>query len=516
MIRFENVSYQYQDTKETKQLTDIELTIPQGQFLLVTGKSGCGKSTLAQCINGLIPYFHEGEMAGSVWLDKYETTGLSIEEIGEKVGSVFQDPRSQFFTTNTMDEIAFGCQNMSLPRGEILKRVEETIRTFRIEDLKDRSLFELSSGQKQKVAIASCYCMKPKIYIMDEPSANLDPGAIEEFAEILATLKAQGNTIILIEHRLYYARDLMDEMIYMENGRIAERMSREEAMALSGEELKTRGLRVFDLGQIKKKKENRTVEKTDSLEVRHIAFEYKKKKQKDRFAFGRNKKEKEKERSLLVDVNFTAYGGEVIGIVGQNGVGKTTLARVLTGLLSENKGDIYWNGRRLDEKERMKNSYFVLQDSDYQLFSESVEREICLGHEREEDIAEKGGKILEALGLGGYMNTHPAALSRGQKQRLTIAGALVSKAPIQILDEPTSGLDGASMQEVIGLLKEMKNRGKIVFVISHDYEFLADGCDRILQVEEGRIKADFELRDDTMQRLQTCLLGEKEEGRWSS
>ena len=515
MIRFENVSYQYQDTKEAKQLEEIELTIPQGRFLLVAGKSGCGKSTLAQCINGLIPYFHEGEMTGSVWLGKYETTELSIEEIGEKVGSVFQDPRSQFFTTNTTDEIAFGCQNMSLPREEILKRVEETIRTFRIEDLRDRSLFELSSGQKQKVAIASCYCMKPDIYIMDEPSANLDPVAIAELAEVLAALKAQGNTIILIEHRLYYAKDLMDEMIYMENGRITERMSREEALALSGEELRERGLRVFDLEQIRKRKENRTARNTDLLEVRNIAFAYKKKRKQDRFAFGSNKEEK-KEETLLADVNFTAHGGEVIGIVGQNGVGKTTLARVLTGLLREKKGDIYLNGRRLDEKERMKNSYFVLQDSDYQLFSESVEREICLGHEREEDIAERGGKILEALGLGDYRNTHPAALSRGQKQRLTIAGALVSKAPIQVLDEPTSGLDGASMQEVISLLMEMKDRGKIVFVISHDYEFLVNGCDRILQVGEGRIKEDFELRDDTVQRLRTCLFGEKEEGRWNS
>lgn len=514
MIWFENVSYQYQDTKETKQLTDIELTIPQGHFLLVAGKSGCGKSTLAQCINGLIPYFHEGEMTGSVWLGNYETTELSIEEIGEKVGSVFQDPRSQFFTTNTTDEIAFGCQNMSLPREEILKRVEETIRTFRIEDLRDRSLFELSSGQKQKVAIASCYCMKPDIYIMDEPSANLDPVAIAELAEVLTVLKAQGNTIILIEHRLFYAKDLMDEMIYMENGRITERMSREEALALSGEELRERGLRVFDLEQIRKRKENRTARNTDLLEVRNIAFAYKKKRKQDRFAFGSNKEEKQEE-PLLTDVSFTAYGGEVIGIVGQNGVGKTTLARVLTGLLREIEGDIYFNGRRLDDKERMKNSYFVLQDSDYQLFSESVEREICLGHEEEEDIAERGGKILEALGLGDHMNTHPAALSRGQKQRLTIAGALVSKASIQVLDEPTSGLDGASMQEVIGLLMEMKDRGKIVFVISHDYEFLVNGCDRILQVGEGRIKEDFELRDDTMQRLRTCLYGEKEEGRWN-
>ena len=515
MIRFENVSYQYQDTKETKQLTDIELTIPQGQFLLVTGKSGCGKSTLAQCINGLIPYFHEGEMTGSVWLGKYETTELSFEGIGEKVGSVFQDPRSQFFTTNTTDEIAFGCQNMSLPREEILKRVEETIRTFRIEDLKDCSLFELSSGQKQKVAIASCYCMKPDIYIMDEPSANLDPGAIAELTEVLAALKTRGNTVILIEHRLYYAKDLMDEMIYMENGRITERMSREEALSLSGEELKKRGLRAFELDRIRIRKEKRTTEKTDLLEVKNVAFAYKKKRKKDRFAFGSNKEEKQEE-PLLTDVSFTAHGGEVIGIVGQNGVGKTTLARVLTGLLREKKGDIYLNGRRLDDKERMKNSYFVLQDSDYQLFSESVEREICLGHEEEEDIAERGGKILEALGLGGYMNTHPAALSRGQKQRLTIAGALVSKASIQVLDEPTSGLDGASMQEVIGLLMEMKDRGKIVFVISHDYEFLINGCDRILQVGEGRVKEDFELRDDTVQRLRTCLFGEKEEGRWNS
>ena len=516
MIRFDKVSYQYQDMKDSKQLIDINLTIPQGQFILITGKSGCGKSTLVQCINGLIPYFHEGEMTGSVCLGKYETSGLSIDEIGAKIGSVFQDPRSQFFTTNTVDEIAFGCQNMSLPKEEILKRVAETLHTFKIEELMDRSLFELSSGQKQKVAIASCYCMKPKVYIMDEPSANLDPKAIKELAEMLAKLKAEGNTIILIEHRLYYVRDLMDEMIYMEEGRIVERLSRKEALALSREELKARGLRVFELDQIEKKKEKQLAEKADYLEVTELAFAYKKKRQKNRFAFDKNKKAKKEERPLLVDVSFTARSGEVIGIIGENGAGKTTLARVLTGLVSEKRGGIYLNGKQLDEKERMKNSYFVLQDSDYQLFTESVQREMCLGHEKEPDIIERGSKILKALGLGDYMNTHPAALSRGQKQRLTIASALVSKAPILILDEPTSGLDGASMQEVISLLKEMKAQGKIVFVISHDYEFLVDGCDHILQIEAGRIKADFELTDKTMWQLKACLFEEKEESRWTS
>lgn len=533
MITFNEVFYSYQDKEEKSGLDDINLSIPKGQFVLITGKSGCGKTTLSKCINGLIPYFNEGKLEGDIFIEGRKTKDLSIEDIGEKVGSVFQNPRSQFFTTNTFDEIAFGCQNMSLPREEILSRIEESLKCFKIENLRDKSLFNLSSGEKQKVAIASCYSMKPQIFLLDEPSANLDPKAVGELSAILGRLKCEGYTIVIMEHRLYYLKDLIDRVIYMEEGKIIGDFTRQEALELSSQALEKMGLRVFDLEKVRKYpswelmqvnkpfsreftygKERQSV-KGDFIElsVENISFDYCRKNKRKHSRFFRTENEQKFDSTdreqLLNDISFKAESGEIIGIVGKNGAGKTTLAKILTGLLNNSKGSIKLNGRVLEQKERLKMTYFVLQDSDYQLFAESVEKELRLGNEGIEHLEEKAEEVLESLGLGNCLEKHPASLSRGQKQRLTIAAGLLSEAPILILDEPTSGLDGESMRQVMKMMEDISKTGKIVLIISHDYEFLTGCCTHILEVREGCAREKFELADGNLKRLKKILFEEE-------
>ncbi|MGL5513350.1 MAG: ABC transporter ATP-binding protein, partial [Sporomusa sp.] len=220
MIEFRNVSYSYRKNGG-KNIDDLNFTIRKGEFVLITGKSGSGKTTVSKCINGLIPYFHEGIMDGDVFVGGENTKGLALYEIGEKVGSVFQDPRSQFFTTNTTDEVAFGCQNLGIKRDEIFKRITDAFASLQIVGLRDRSIFELSSGEKQKIAIASCQAMNPCVYVLDEPSANLDIESIDQLSKILRVLKNSGTTIVVIEHRLYYLRELVDRIIYIDAGKIA-------------------------------------------------------------------------------------------------------------------------------------------------------------------------------------------------------------------------------------------------------------------------------------------------------
>ncbi len=516
MIDFNGVSYNYVDTEQKKNLKDINLTIPKGQFILITGKSGCGKTTLSQCINGLIPYFNEGKLEGDIFVNGNNTKDMNIGQIGQKIGSVFQNPRTQFFTTSTLDEIALGCQNMSLPREEILARIENVLHCFKIEDLKERSIFQLSSGEKQKVAFCSCYIMQPQIFLLDEPSANLDLKAVEELTEILKDLKAKGYTIVIMEHRLYYLKDLIDRVIYMKEGEIVKDFTRKEALNLSKDELENMGLRVFDLDKLKNNydKDQLDIEKDDfiKLEIEKLKFDYCKKNKKGNSSLKINNGENKNRngKTLLENINFKAQSGDIIGIIGKNGAGKTTLARILSGLLKNNEGVIKVNGKVLNEKERLKTTYFVLQDSDYQLFTDSVEKELTLGNEGRKGLKEKGEKILEYLGLSDYLKCHPAALSRGQKQRLTIAGGLLSEAPILLFDEPTSGLDGESMREVIKLIKDIRKSGKIVFVISHDYEFLNRCCTSILEIKDGIVGENFELKEENLEKLKKCLFREEE------
>lgn len=471
MIQCENITYHYKEETEAN-LDAVTFRIQRGEFVVIAGKSGCGKTTLARCINGLIPHFEEGQLQKNIFLMGQNTREMKIGQIGEIVGSVFQDPRSQFFTTTVFDELAFGCRNAGLSRDEILKRIDMTVREMGIENLKDRNLLTLSSGEKQKVAIASCYCMKPQIFMFDEPSANLDPQSVMELRGMLQKLKEMGHTIVVFEHRLYYLCNLPDRFAVMDKGMFQKIYTKEELCEITEAQLIAMGLRSFYPKEIAMKhtlsESNMVMEQSALLEVEHLKFRYNK-----------------GEASILEEVSLKVKQGEIIALVGNNGEGKTTFAKVLTGLLKEQSGTIKINHQNMTQKQRLREMYYVLQDSDYQLFAESVEKELLMGIEHTSEKREQLERILSEFELQPYRMQHPMALSRGQKQRVTIAAAMMSDAKILILDEPSSGLDGENMRRLAKVLREIALTGKAILIISHDAEFIEVCAQRVVELRKG-------------------------------
>ncbi|WP_418831198.1 ABC transporter ATP-binding protein [Paraeggerthella sp.] len=521
IVEMEHVSFSYQGAQGAA-LHDVALSVREGEFVLATGRSGCGKTTLTRLMNGLIPHFFPGNLSGKVLVGGRDVRQLATYELAATVGSVFQDPRSQFFTTNTVSEVAFGCENLGLPSDRIASQVEGAFADFAIEHLRNRSIFDLSSGEKQKVALASTYAMEPNLFVLDEPSANLDVRATLMLADVLAELKRRGRTVVVSEHRLYYLMELADRVVFMEDGRIVDQWTPSRARSLSRDELMRRGLRLFDLDDVAPARADSAaadgragraagddgaapasadrrvqadVPVSPLLHVRDV-----------RLSFG--------ERAVLCGVEFDAGGhagarcaqrAEVIGITGPNGAGKTTLARCLCGLSRRCRGTVELDGRMLRRRARSRSMYFVMQDADYQLFTESVEDELRLGNEDDGTLDERVRDVLEQLGMASLRGVHPMALSGGQKQRVTIASAAVSPARVLLFDEPTSGLDGHSMRSVCDIVRDLASRGRLVFVISHDLEFLAGACDRIIHVRDGEVTDDFLLVGQNVARLRSLL-----------
>lgn len=490
MIELKNVSFRYsEDHKES--ISSVNLKIKKGEFVLLTGRSGSGKTTVTRCINGLIPHFYEGVLSGEILLDGKDVRELQLHEIAERVGSVFQDPRSQFFTADTTSEMAFACENLGLPREEIVTRIQDTVSCLKMEDLLERSIFRLSSGEKQRVAIASVHAAGPAIYVLDEPSANLDHEATGDLRQILARLKEQGHTVIIAEHRLYYLKDLADRIIYMEDGRITEEYDRKTFLALPDEERNRKGLRCISPETLGLDAEaNDSVSRPDRyLRLDGLCFGY------------------PGNGLALSSLRLTGDKGDIIGIVGPNGAGKSTLARVLCGLLKEKAGNVLIDGRKSGPRDRVRQAYFVMQDSDYQLFTESVEEELKLGNEDLPGLAEKTEETLQALNLSEFKDRHPASLSGGQKQRVTIAVAIVKGSSVLVFDEPTSGLDADNMRRVAAMIKKMAAEGRTVIVISHDYEFILHTCTRIVRLADGQIGEEFRMADGSLGRLRCMFFG---------
>lgn len=305
-----------------------------------------------------------------------------------------------------------------------------------------------------------------KVYIFDEPSANLDYAATKRLAEIMEKLKSAGYTIFVVEHRFYYLRDLIDRAFLIQNGKIEHEFTREQFCSLPEETRISYGLRTAyperDAEHYQEKSHSQNT--THLLEVHDLGFAYK------------------KGPDVFRNVSFEAHSGDVIGILGHNGAGKTTLLSILTGLLKQRHGEVRLDGKKLTPRQRRSLSYLVMQDTDYQLFASSVEEELSLG--MQEDCKEKIDAVLNALELSDYRERHPASLSGGQKQRVTIGVAIVKDSPVIYFDEPTSGLDYDSMVRVSKLIEQLSDSGVIVFVVSHDFEFIVRTCTEVVQLDD--------------------------------
>ena len=247
MIELKNLSFSYENSSEVKgQLRGIDLHVKKGELVILSGRSGCGKTTLTRILNGLCPGFYPGKLEGGYSLDGEDALKMPIHRLGTMVGSVFQDPRSQFFATNTTDEIVLGMENIPLERPVMQERLNTVCKQMNIERLIDRRIFPLSSGEKQLIAIASVCAMEPKVIVLDEPSANLDSEAMVRLGALLYRLKMAGHTMILSEHRFHYVRDSFDRLVFMEDGAISAVYDRKDALSLTAEQMTAMGLRPFD------------------------------------------------------------------------------------------------------------------------------------------------------------------------------------------------------------------------------------------------------------------------------
>lgn len=321
--------------------------------------------------------------------------------------------------------------------------------------------------------------MNPEIYLLDEPSSNLDMTSIQELAEHLRLIKSQGKTILIAEHRLYYLMDLADRIVYLEKGKITNIFTPEEFRRLPQCERERMGLRSVDLQKVLPPTDQPPAGK-EVLKLRDVTLYYKK-------------------RTILHSIGLSAAKGEVIGVVGHNGAGKTTFSRALCGLHKNCDGQFIWDGQPMERKARLKRSYMVMQDVNYELFADSVEAECSFGiRNPDHDMVET---TLEELRLAVYRKRHPNTLSGGQKQRVAVAVSMVCGKNLLVFDEPTSGLDFDSMAQVAGLIRRLSEMGKVIFIVTHDFEFVCRTCSRVLHFDEGEMPDDVPVTMDALPKL---------------
>ena len=484
MIKIDHISFSYgEENENTGGVRDIDLNIEDGQFVVLCGESGCGKTTITRLINGLIPHYYEGQMAGEVWVNGEKVSEQPLYDTAAVVGSVFQTPRSQFFNVDTTSEITFGCENLGQPEKDIRERFAKTVRDFRLEKLMDRNIFHLSGGEKQKIACAGVSIMEPDVLVMDEPSSNLDAASILDLRKILAFWKSQGKTIIVSEHRLYYLRGLADRFIYLADGQVSRDYSAAEFEQLTEQQRSNMGLRTFALERLLPPVLPQQ-EKT-ALALHNFRFAYK----------------NEPETLHIMDCEIPT--NRIVGIIGNNGAGKSTFSRCFCGL-EKRCGEIVWNGRKYRPKDRLSTCYMVMQEVNHQLFTESVLDEVLIS--MEEENQERAEEILNRLDLLAFKDRHPMSLSGGQKQRVAIASAIASKRSILFFDEPTSGLDYKHMKEVANVLRQVRDTGITVYVITHDLELILDCCTDIVHFENGSIIDQFQMDEAGLEKIRNYFI----------
>lgn len=477
-ISLKDVSFRYNES-EIPSLSHINLNIKKGEVVVLCGESGCGKSTVIRLINGLIPFYYHGELSGEITVQNHRVREGNIYDLGSRVSTVFQNPRSQFYCVEVKSELAFGAENRNIPKEKIQNKIEEITTTMHLEHLIDRTMFQLSGGEKQKIACASVSVTDNPIIVLDEPSSNLDLFAIEELKKMLMLWKEQGKTIVIAEHRLNYLKDIAGRYIFMKKGNLIDEFPADRFNLFSTKELNAMGLRSISYHELQIQNQNRW---KDSLTLNDFHFKYR----------------RSKVPSLSID-ELKLPKNAVIAVIGRNGAGKSTFIRNFCGLEKRGKGILVTNNTKLKSKKRLDSSFLVMQDVNHQLFTESVMEEIALSSN-----GLSGGnmdRLLKEFDLVELKNWHPMSLSGGQKQRVAVASAIASDREFIAFDEPTSGLDYRHMKQVAECMKTLQKMDKTIFIITHDLELIYSCCNYVLHIEEGKIKEQYEMSEENRERM---------------
>ena len=513
IISFRNFSFQYRAQKRPT-LTDIDLEIYSGERVLIAGPSGSGKSTLAGCINGLNPFSNPGACTGTLTVDGVDAPHSSLFELSAHVGTVLQDPDSQFIGLTVGEDIAFALENSCTPQDEMHAITRHAAELVGIENHLGYAPHELSGGQKQRVSLAGVMVDQVKILLFDEPLANLDPATGKQAIELIDEIqKKTDTTVLIIEHRLEDVLWRNVDRIVLVNGDTILADLRPDEL-LSGSLLAENGIReplyvtalryagvditpdkhpahvdslVLDDTDTQKLRDWFTArprpaaqpEREPLLEVKGLSFGY------------------QKGQQTLRDVSFSIGKGEMVSIVGRNGAGKSTLSKLICGFETPDAGEIFLNGKPLAEeniRRRAQHIGYVMQNPNQMISKTMIYEEVALGLQRsgltEEQIREKVEATLKVCGLYPFRNWPISALSFGQKKRVTIASVLVLDPELILLDEPTAGQDFRHYTDIMEFLRGLNARGVTVVMITHDMHLMLEYTRRALVFCDGRLIAD--------------------------
>ncbi len=499
----ENLTFRYRDRQEPA-IRNLSFEAQAGEILLIAGASGCGKTTLIRAINGLIPRSYKGEVSGRILLYGQDPSGWPLSRISQMVGTVLQDPERQILGTKVLHEVAFGLENLGLPRAEILSRVDEALRYLNISYLRDRETFNLSGGEKQKVALAGVLAMRPSILLLDEPLASLDPASALETLDMVRRLADEGMTVLMIEHRVEdVLRIRPDRVMFMAEGQIrylgpveglGEVVNYREVklpapviMARAAQDLPPAALNILP-----------TAAGVGSETEPLVRFE--------NVAFGYD------EREVLHEINLDIRRGDVIAVLGPNGAGKTTFVKHAIGLLKPKSGRVLVQGRDTKEASVAQIAStlgYVFQSPSHMLFAPTVHEELAFGPKNlkhpQDQIEKEVKEALQIVNLSEKEQDPPLALSFGQQKRVSIAAILAMRSRILVMDEPTAGQDYFNYMNFMDAILQLPGFEAILF-ITHDVDLAVIYANRVLLMAEGRIVADgapAEVLAD-FKRLEAC------------
>lgn len=482
-----DLTFQYRD-RPTPAIRDISFEAMAGELFLIAGASGCGKTTLIRCLNGLIPRSYKGTLSGEICLNGKPTAGMTLARISQLVGTVLQDPERQILGTRVRNEVAFGLENLGLPREEIIQRIDEALTYLGIQHLRDRETFNLSGGEKQKVALAGVLAMRPRILLLDEPLASLDPASAQDTLRIVRQMVDEGMCVLMVEHRVEDVLSISpDRVLLMEEGQVRYlgdveglyQVVNYREIKLPAREILKRAVRDAPPAEIRVLPSVNVQEGDEPL----VRFE--------RVGFGYETKP-----AVLKDINLEIKRGDVIAVLGANGAGKTTLVKHAIGLLKPTSGRVLICGqdtRQISVAETAKTLGYVFQSPSHMLFAPTVYEELAFGplnlNHPAEQIEKEVREAIEIVNLSGREKDAPLSLSFGQQKRVSIASVLAMRSRILVMDEPTAGQDYQNYMDFMDAIVQLPNFEAILF-ITHDIDLAVIYANRIILMNDGRIVAD--------------------------